>query len=346
MTQIKPRAIQDCVDFLSKIRIFPKWLRLFCGCLILALPSQAQSHANKPGEGVSQTGRVPVSDPINSITREIAAVQKRAKEGPLPAVPMPLNAQMVTFTFDNDYDYPILTRPWTMVHLEFGRDEIIQGLYLSDNTGRWEKKVAKEGRNFFIMPKADNLLNSGVITTNLRTYHFTITSSMDGPYYKRVAWTSDTSSIEVDLQNAGGPSPVLLQVGDKRRVNSNHTPARTPDFGTGDSVDMARANFDYTIKGNAPFKPDMVFDDGKFTWIQIPAGTQEIPAVFALAADGTAELVNFTTRRNYFVVQRLFPDGALLKLGKQEVKIYNRRGKSCGFFGCSTSVKNFQRLDD
>lgn len=97
-----------------------------------------------------------------------------------------------------------------------------------------------------------------------------------------------------------------------------------------------------SIRDNvAPFKPAMVFDDGKFTWIQLPSDVQEIPAIFALGADGTAELVNFTVRRNYFVVQRLFPDGALLKLRKDEVRVFNRRGKACGLFGCGVSgVKN------
>lgn len=326
---------------MARARILPLFLGALSACAPLA-------HA----AGATQATRSSET-PQDSIQREIAQVQRRAQKGPLPAIPMPLNAQMVTFAFDKDYDYPILTRPWTMVHVEFARDEIIQGIYLSDNTGRWEKKVAKSGHDFFIMPKIKDLLNTGVINTTLRTYHFTITSSTDGPYYKRVAWTDDSDSIEVDLAAAGGPAPdtvIAGQAGGNRRMTtsqaaSQHGSNPQPEFGTGDSVDLSRANFDYSIKGDAPFKPQMVFDDGKFTWIQIPPGVQEIPAVFALAADGTAELVNFTTRRNYFVVQRLFPDGALLKLGKQEVKIFNRQGKACGFFGCNASVRNFQTGD-
>lgn len=95
---------------------------------------------------------------------------------------------------------------------------------------------------------------------------------------------------------------------------------------------------------DTPQPPVQTANDPAFdahTWIQLPADVQEIPAIFALGADGTAELVNFTVRRNYFVVQRLFPDGALLKLRKDEVRIFNRRGKACGLFGCGVSgVKN------
>lgn len=321
-----------------------KTLALFLGALLACAPLARA--------GAAQATRSSAT-PQDSIQREIAQVQRRAQQGPLPAIPMPLNAQMVTFAFDKDYDYPILTRPWTMVHVEFARGETILGIYLSDNTGRWEKKVAKSGHDFFIMPKLKDLLNAGVINTTLRTYHFTITSSTDGPYYKRVAWSDDSDSIEVDLAAAGGPAPGSIVAGqasaglggNRRMTTSRQSSNPSPEFGTGDSVDLSRANFDYRIQGDAPFKPQMVFDDGKFTWIQIPPDVQEIPAVFALAADGTAELVNFTTRRNYFVVQRLFPDGALLKLGKQEVKIFNRRGKACGFFGCRASVKNFQTAD-
>lgn len=325
---------------MNRANILPLLLGALFACAPLAQAGPAQAVRDNAA-------------PQDSIQREIAQVQRRAQQGPLPAIPMPLNAQMVTFAFDKDYDYPILTRPWTMVHVEFARDEIIQGIYLSDNTGRWEKKVAKSGHDFFIMPKVKDLLNTGVINTTLRTYHFTITSSTHGPYYKRVAWTDDSDSIEVDMAVVGGPASDSIIVGqagaglggNRRMTTHRHSSNPPPDFDTGDSVDLSQANFDYSIKGDAPFKPQMVFDDGKFTWIQIPPGVQEIPAVFALAADGTAELVNFTTRRNYFVVQRLFPDGALLKLGKQEVKIFNRRGKACGFFGCRASVKNFQTVD-
>lgn len=297
----------------------------------------------------------PAHSQESDVRTEVAQAQKRASTGPNAAVPMPLDARLVTFNFDRDYDYPVLMRPFTMVHLEFAPGESIKGYYSSDmSASRWTFKAARTKRDLFVMSKGDNLLNTATIITNLRTYQVTFVSASKGSYYKRVNWAGDTdqdsAAAGLDTFGGNGPAPRGSNGplgGTEWDAPASHpprsaAPARFDQSGRpADIVDISNANFDYRIDGSAPFKPAMVFDDGKFTWIQLPANVQEIPAIFALGADGTAELVNFTVRRNYFVVQRLFPDGALLKLRKDEVRIFNRRGKACGLFGCGVSgVKN------
>lgn len=297
---------------------------------------------------------VPAHAQESDVRAEVAQAQKRAGTGPNAAVPMPLDARLVTFNFDRDYDYPVLMRPFTMVHLEFAAGETLKGYYASDTSAsRWTFKPARTKRDLFVMSKGDNLLNTATIITNLRTYQVTFVSASKGSYYKRVNWAADPDqdSAVAGLDTFGGNGP--MPASPNGPMGSAEWDAPAPavrsasssraDHGgrPADIVDISKANFDYRVEGSAPFKPAMVFDDGKFTWIQLPADVQEIPAIFALGADGTAELVNFTVRRNYFVVQRLFPDGALLKLRKDEVRIFNRRGKACGLFGCGVSgVKN------
>ena len=291
----------------------------------------------------------------SDVRAEVALAQKRANAGPNAAVPMPLDARLVTFNFDRDYDYPVLMRPFTMVHLEFAPGETLKGYYASDTSAsRWTFKPARTKRDLFVMSKGDNLLNTATIITNLRTYQVTFVSASKGSYYKRVNWTGDADQdlASAGLDTFGGNSAMPSMQNGPMAASEWEAPgpaARRPapsgrsdhDARPADIVDISKANFDYRIDGVAPFKPAMVFDDGKFTWIQLPSDVQEIPAIFALGADGTAELVNFTVRRNYFVVQRLFPDGALLKLRKDEVRVFNRRGKACGLFGCGVSgVKN------
>lgn len=297
----------------------------------------------------------PAHSQESDVRTEVAQAQKRASTGPNAAVPMPLDARLVTFNFDRDYDYPVLMRPFTMVHLEFAPGESLKGYYASDmSASRWTFKPARTKRDLFVMSKGDNLLNTATIITNLRTYQVTFVSASKGSYYKRVNWAGDTDqdSAAAGLDTFGGNGPAPRGSNGPLGGTEWDAPASPPPRSAAparfdqsgrpaDIVDISNANFDYRIDGSAPFKPAMVFDDGKFTWIQLPANVQEIPAIFALGADGTAELVNFTVRRNYFVVQRLFPDGALLKLRKDEVRIFNRRGKACGLFGCGVSgVKN------
>lgn len=69
----------------------------------------------------------PAHSQESDVRTEVAQAQKRASTGPNAAVPMPLDARLVTFNFDRDYDYPVLMRPFTMVHLEFAPGETLKG---------------------------------------------------------------------------------------------------------------------------------------------------------------------------------------------------------------------------
>lgn len=83
----------------------------------------------------------------------------------------------------------------------------------------------------------------------------------------------------------------------------------------------------YTIMvpSTPEFVPTKVWDDGKFTFIELQkpyAG--ELPAVYRLAEDGTRELVNFTwdQQNSRFVIRQLVAH-AVLALGNKSV-IVNR----------------------
>jgi type IV secretion system protein VirB9 len=78
----------------------------------------------------------------------------------------------------------------------------------------------------------------------------------------------------------------------------------------------------------------MVFDNGRFTWFKFPK-LQDLPPIFAIdPTSGEAQLMSFTPRNGYFIVPALLPGGALLKLGKEEVRIknLNAKGECGGFF--------------
>ena len=83
------------------------------------------------------------------------------------------------------------------------------------------------------------------------------------------------------------------------------------------SVD--RLNFSYrvrTVRGRAPvWTPSRVFDDGRRTWIEFPAGVTagDMPPLFVISGEG-AEISNYRVQGQRYVVDRLF-DRAELRLG-------------------------------
>lgn len=266
-----------------------------------------------------------------------------------PAIPEPLDPRLVTFSYDANYSYPILTNPNVLTHLQFAPDERIEGYYFSD-LKRWDAKVSKvTQRDLFIMPKIDGVDDTATIITNKRQYELVFRTVPASLAYLRVQWdyhdagTSgpfDTFTSNGALPQAPSPAAPWHQHA-SASSGANPTSAECP----GPSVDIGNVNFNYRIEGDAPFRPTMVFDDGNFTWIKMPRHV-DLPAIFALGRDGTAQLVRFTPpgpRCDFFLVEQTFPHGGLMVLNHQKVKFFNRHSPACGLFGCRGSAVNLSR---
>ncbi|MNV74537.1 Conjugal transfer protein [compost metagenome] len=99
-------------------------------------------------------------------------------------------------------------------------------------------------------------------------------------------------------------------------------------------VDISKINFRYRIEGDAaPWRPLRAFDDGRKVYIEFPSGIGqgEMPPLFVIGGSGNSELVNYRTRQNYYVVDRLFA-AAELRLGDKDtqkrVRIVRTDGRS------------------
>lgn len=275
---------------------------------------------------------------------------------PTPAV---LDTKLVQYPFDPNKHYNIITSANKMTHLEFGQDERVVGVYLIDSQTSWRTITSQAThRDVFLTPMKDGLSNSGTIITTKRQYELTLITEDTNSYYQRVSWVYPESDA---VSNAGG-NPGGFDMGvEMLQDGTNNTTVQGHDRGDIDSADMKvgrqrggkdnvdsppaatdvdqplrvdlnHANFDYQIDGDAPFRPSQVFDDGHFTYIKLSA--QSIPGAWELTKDGQGELLPFVPRNGYFLVNRIPEYGIVLILGGQQVRIYNRQSKACGFFGC------------
>ena len=91
-------------------------------------------------------------------------------------------------------------------------------------------------------------------------------------------------------------------------------------------VDPSKLHFAYRISGNAPFRPNKIFDDGHFTWIRIPQGAWVMPALFIVrkgAYPGAKRyvLTNYGTKGDWIIVQRTFRT-AVLRAGGETVTLH------------------------
>ena len=91
--------------------------------------------------------------------------------------------------------------------------------------------------------------------------------------------------------------------------------------------------FGYEMQGDQKFRPVRVFDDGQKTYIQLPEEVRhrEQPSLVVLGKDGKEQLVNYRTRNDYFIVDRLFDRAALiLGVGGNQEKVTIERRESKG----------------
>lgn len=147
--------------------------------------------------------------------------------------------------------------------------------------------------HILVKPIAPDLTTNLVITTDRRTYHLELNST-DKTYMASLSWTY--------------PPADLIAL--KRDVDPGWS--ATVDAGP----DLTALKFRYRIEGDAPWKPQRVFDDGSKVYIQFPSGLKqgEAPPLFAIGGDGKPALVNYRVKGTTYIVDRLFA-AAELRLG-------------------------------
>lgn len=232
----------------------------------------------------------------------VAAMAPEPARAQAQPFPLPTDSRLVVFNYGKDETYTILAIPMAVTHIEFGPGEEIAVTPAIGDSVQWQ--VTGGGRHLFIKPSKSDIFTSMTVITNLRTYQFTLRSSpAGGQWYQRVSWRYP------DAIAAAQTLELSRQV-ERKRVDS---------LNASEPLDVEKLNFAYTVRGDAEFKPTTVFDNGVHTWIRMPRKNQELPAVF-VRSEGQAQLVNYSVRGDFVVVQRLAEE-FLLRLGEEEVRI-------------------------
>lgn len=246
----------------------------------------------------------------------------------LVATPLRGDSRLVQFKYDADNTYLVLAKPKAVTHIQFAGDESIQSVAAGD-TANWELTPTRNRKNLFLKPKFDDQETSMTVITDQRTYQFVLRSTGDGrKWYQRVNWLYG-SELVVNFDAPEGPVPVTQLAGADSKAPGTPTVRASANLPAGLKPESLR--FNYEISGDAPFKPEVVFDDGRFTYFKLPANVQEWPALFAVIDGKEFSLVNFEPQGEYLVAQRLLP-AAVLKLGRAEVRI-NQAPPKRNFFG-------------
>ncbi|MCI5049103.1 MAG: P-type conjugative transfer protein VirB9 [Rickettsiales bacterium] len=183
--------------------------------------------------------------------------------------------------------------------IEFHPDEIVETVSIGDSIA-WMVDPAKD--RIFIKPIEQDAMTNMTVLTDKRTYHF------------------ELHARETEQINDGGMIFVMRFVYPEEDIAAIQASGMepVPDY----MGEPERYNFRYSMQGSDLIAPIRIFDDGKFTYFEFRDKNADVPAFFFVDAVGNEELINYRTRGNFIVVERVSPVYTLRR-GPYIVCIYN-----------------------
>ena len=209
--------------------------------------------------------------------------------------------------------YQIYAAPGKVTTLLLAPGETISGGLITGDSATWKAHIGSIGQGahqqtaIYLKPLLSGRKTSMVIPTHRRVYHLELTS-FEHSYMASVSWLYSEDPLQTVASE------------------SSAEPALQP------SVSPEQLNFDYRIvkgRGRPDWIPTAVFDDGRKTFIRLPAhiATRQIPAVFVVTAEQKTQLVNYRYLGECLILDRLV-DQIELRLGiKQPEVVRIKRGR-------------------
>lgn len=206
----------------------------------------------------------------------------------------------------------VVCSPLQLCEIALQAGEAVRDVLVGD-TVRWQVEPASSGSpagpriHLIVKPAEVGLSTSMVVTTSRRTYHINLRSQQSG-YMARVAFSY--------------PEDIRQQIA---AVNQQIQDSIIPGAG----VPAENLNFNFTMSGNARWKPTRVYTDGMKTYIQFPGhlGSGDAPILF-VQSGGQQQIVNYRLHNNMMIVDYLIDRAVLVSgVGNQQQRVtIQRRG--------------------
>jgi type IV secretion system protein VirB9 len=185
--------------------------------------------------------------------------------------------------------------------IEFAPGEEIRTISMGDSTA-W--MLNPSGNRLFLKPLEQDATTNMTLITNQRTYLFEL-------HARETDDISDKDMIFV--------MRFIYPDNNDAQVISHHTDAvPTPDV----EKDAELYNFNYSIAGPEEIAPIRIFDDGEFTYFEFRDKNADVPAFFWVDDRGNEALINYRTRGDYIVVERV-SKRFTLRHGPQIICVFN-----------------------
>ena len=216
------------------------------------------------------------------------------------ARPIQIDHRVRTIMYQPDAVYKYVGHYRYQTSIEFAPDEVIGTISMGDSTG-W--MMNPSGNRLFLKPLEQDATTNMTLITNKRVYLFEL----------HARETDDINDKDmVFIMRFVYPDEDNLTI--SRYLDTVPTPDLTKD--------LDKYNFNYTISGTDEIAPIRIFDDGEFTYFEFKDKNAEVPAFFWVDSNGEESLINYRTRGDYIVVERV-ASKYTLRHGRDIVCVFN-----------------------
>jgi len=212
----------------------------------------------------------------------------------------------------------VIVAPLKITDIQFQVGETIKDVQVGDTT-RWmtSPSISGDGKNqisHLLVKTTDVGLETTLfVSTNKRTYHMNLFSRKH-EYMPIVGFKyKDEINKKWDAYNNHFKEEKQIQKESKSLKVTTYL-----------SKNINNLNFEYSITGEASWKPIRVYNDGIKTYIQMPNSMkyQEAPIFMVLDQGDNNQLVNYRLKENNYIVDKLFKKGILIiGVGSNQEKI-------------------------
>ena len=221
------------------------------------------------------------------------------------------DARIETVVYSPYNVVPVSGSTFTTTQIIFGQDEFIENIQNGD-LGAWTASVDKDlPYMMFVKPTAYNSSTNMTVVTNKHTYYFQLSSNQMGQNNDQ----SSTYAIKFIY-----PEDNVRKVEKEIATREQQRVSELSAF-----KNPQEYNWNYSFNGDGSIMPIHVFDDGKFTYMQLRPNSP-VPAVFAIdSPDGKESVVNYRQDGQYLVIQQVAPQYTL-RVGQDQVaSIFNNK---------------------
>lgn len=211
--------------------------------------------------------------------------------------PTPTEHRVRTIVYQPDQVFKYTGHYHYQSAIEFAPDERILTISMGDSTA-W--MMTPSGYRLFLKPIEQDATTNMTLITNKRTYLFELhareTDDIDDKemvFIYRFLYPTESYASGGGYRRGGGNNEESAPV--SRYLDSVPDPLSDP----------GKYNLNYTVSGTDIVAPIRIFDDGLFTYFQFRNKNADLPAFYITDDEGQEALVNFRTRGDYIVVERV-----------------------------------------